>query len=130
MRQPMTFLQAKQQFDTWRSAKTSGGRIPDNLWGVVQQLLSDPSNKRSIVTKGLGISTAQLRHKFPDHFTQHKQTKKSPKSSVFVKASLAPLIQATSSMSGIVLERANGIKLNVTAPTNDQFLMLLKLFME
>ena len=130
MQQSTSFLKAKQQFDTWRKTKASGEKVPDALWGVLGKLLSDPSNKRSVVAKALGIGTSQLKREFPEYYPHYKQPTKSRESKIFVKASLAPLIHSATQMPGITIERHNGIKLTVCAPTNEQFSTLLKFFME
>ncbi len=59
---------AKKQFQNWRNTKSPGDRMPDELWAIVGQILANPTYKKSIVGHELGISTTQLRGKFPERF--------------------------------------------------------------
>jgi len=129
MSQPVTISEAKEQFKVWRSNKPGGEHIPEALWKVVDQILSNPNYNRSAVTKGLGVSTSQLKKRFPDYF-QQKQPLNKFKNTKFVKASLAPIITTTQSTSVITIERHNGVKLSIAAPTTEQFTVLVKSFME
>lgn len=131
MNQPITISEAKEQFKSWRQNKPADKRIPEVLWNVVANILSNPNYNRTTVTKGLGVSTAQLRDKFPEYFSQGKPPPvKKSNGTTFVKASLAPLIAATPLASTITIERHNGVKISIVTTSQEQFATLIKFFME
>jgi len=130
MSKPITISEAKEQFKAWRENKAGGEHLPETLWDIVAQILSNPNYNRSVVTRGLGISTAQLRKKFPKYFSQNKLPEKKPKDTTFVKASLAPLIAAAPLTSVVTIERNNGVKLSISMLNQEQFATLIKFFME
>ena len=45
--------EVRAQFDTWRSTKAGGGRIPDHLWSLAIALLS--SHSATEVARQLGL---------------------------------------------------------------------------
>jgi hypothetical protein len=127
---PITLDEVKQQFQSWRENKTTR-TIPESLWRLVQQLLENSSYANSMIGKILGINTSQLRKKFPAQF-KTRQTKLSlqPKFK-FVEAPLQPLFEATApSNNALTIERSNGIKLSMAAPTPEQLVLFIKAFME
>jgi hypothetical protein len=130
MNQPITVTEAKEQFKAWRTNKPRGENIPERLWSIVDQILSNPNYNRSVVTKGLGVSTAQLRKKFPAYFLQNTLPAKKSKNINFVKASLTPLMTSTPLTSMVTIERHNGVKLSISTPTQEQFTAIIKSFME
>lgn len=129
-----TLADAQMQFQLWRSSKISGGRIPEALWELVATLLVNKSLKRSVIGKTLGISTSQLRNKFPH---QIKSKSKSAVAAVtakkhqpFVEARLNTLLAPPPSSAQLVIERTDGTKLIVSAVTQEQLSVLIKTFME
>ena len=115
---------AKKQFQNWRNTKSPGDRMPDELWAIVGQILANPTYKKSIVGHELGISTTQLRGKFPERFPPRNKPIAEINKSNFVHAPL------TSVMSGLVIERKDGNRLIINAASNEQFTTLIKAFME
>ena len=101
--QPL-IIAAQQKFKDWRDSKLPGGKIPKELWGIVRQILFNPKYKITHITRDLGVSTKQLKHKFPEYFsklTKFDKTlvKPTPK---FIQASLAPLTQVMPSTAGLL----------------------------
>ena len=47
MRSSITMDYAKQQFKAWRKTKRAGERIPDALWAITYQLLTNPDYRKS-----------------------------------------------------------------------------------
>ena len=125
------YLAARQQFQIWRENKASGEKIPEKLWDMVAQILEHPECKKVAVTRGLGISTSQLKTRFPQYF---KRTKKTNSSTVrkpkFVEAPLVPITSILDDKSTISILHKNGAKLSISAPTTEQFNSLIKLFTE
>lgn len=128
MSQPITIIEAKQKFQDWRSNKIAGAPIPVTLWNTVNQMLSEQIYGKSLIIKELRLSSIQLQQKCSNYFLNKKQ-KKLIKTNTFVNASLTPLTIATAAP-GIIIERHNQVKLHLTAPTQEQFSTLIKLFME
>lgn len=131
--QSLTIITAQQKFKDWRDNKLPGEKIPKELWDIVRQILFNPQYKITIVTRGLGISTEQLRQKFPEYFTKLKKPIKSLSDTTtkFVQASLAPLTTVIPSTSGLItIEHKNGTKFILREPTTEQFSIIVKLFME
>ncbi len=130
MQQLISVDEAKQKFKSWRETKAPGDKIPSELWKVVGNILSNPDNKKSIATRALGISTAQLKQKFPQYFAagdnQHLKISDNLQSAKFVQAPLTALISECT----ITIECANNMKLTITPPTTEQVTSLIKLFME
>jgi hypothetical protein len=129
---PLTLAEVTTQFKRWRSNKTTGGRIPESLWEQVAKLLSSKSYKTTNIGIALGISSKQLRDKFPGHF-KSKSTAASAKlnkHAPFVQAPLDALLMPSQSSAQLVIERNNGTKLIFSAVNQEQFSMLIKTFME
>jgi len=132
MQQLISLDEAKQKFKSWRETKTPGDKIPSELWKVVGNILSNPAYKKSIATRELGISTAQLKQKFPQYFVvgdgQHPSVSPGPilQSAKFVQAPLTTLISECT----ITIEHTNNMKLTISTPTTEQCSLLIKLFME
>jgi hypothetical protein len=131
MKQPITIIDAKQQFKDWRSNKAAGSSIPTRLWNMVNKMLSEQIYNKSLIVRELRLSAAQLKQKCSNYFL-NKNSKKIFKPNTFVKASLTPLITATTAPPPpeIIIERHNQVKLHLTAPSQEQFSTLIKLFME
>jgi hypothetical protein len=132
---PLTINDVHQHFQLWRTNKTSGKKIPESLWDLVKQLLENPAYKRcSIIGKTLGISTHQLKNKFPQKFKLKQNVNSLPTKikKVFAPAPLPlPLSNLMlSSQNTLVIERSNGVKLSITTPNSEQFSTLIKIFME
>jgi hypothetical protein len=131
--QPISIITAQQKFKDWRDSKLPGAKIPKELWNIVRQILFNPKNKITVVTHGLGISTEQLRQKFPEYFDKRKKTTQSLGSHLhhkFVQAPLTALTSVMPAISNITLEHKNGTKLTLVMPTIEQFTSLIKLFTE
>lgn len=128
MNQPITIIDAKQKFKDWRSNKAPRSSIPTDLWNMVNKMLSEKIYNKSLIIKELRLSAIQLKQKC-SNYSLHKASKKLFNPNTFVNASLAPLIAATAAPE-IIIERHNQIKLHITAPSQEQFLTLIKLFME
>lgn len=132
MQQLISLDEAKQKFKSWRENKASGAQIPSELWKVVGNILSNPAYKKSIATRELGISTAQLKQKFPQYFVagdgQHSNISPSPilQNTKFVQAPLTALMAEST----ITIEHVNNMKLTICTPTTEQFTSLIKLFIE
>ncbi len=129
MKEPITIIDAKQKFKDWRSNKAPRSSIPTDLWKMVNQMLSEKIYNKSLIIKELRLSSIQLKQKC-SNYSLHKESKKSFNPNTFVNASLAPLIAATAAAPEIIIERHNQIKLHITAPSQEQFSTLIKLFME
>jgi hypothetical protein len=131
MKQPTTIIDAKQQFQDWRSNKAPGSLIPTKLWDLVNKMLSEKIYNKSLIVRELRLSEAQLKQKC-SNFSLHKKSKKllQPNNYDFVEASLTPLIAATKAVPEIIIERYNQVKLHLTAPSLEQFSTLIKLFMK
>ena len=132
---PLTLNDVHQHFQLWRTNKTAGKKIPESLWDLVKQLLENPAYiKRSIIGKTLGISTHQLRNKFPQKFKFKQNAGSLPTKikKVFAPAPLPlPLSNVMmASQNTLIIERSNGVKLSITTPTSEQFSTLIKTFME
>ena len=130
--QPLTLPDVQQKFVLWRSNKSHmGAKIPDSLWELVHELLKMSTYKRSIIGRKLGISTRQLREKFPTLFKQKQASrvpvKKSKKQ--FVEAPLTTLMTALPA-NHLTIERPDGMKLTVSTFTHEQFSALVENFME
>lgn len=127
---PITLDEVKQQFQSWRANKQPGARIPDPLWQLVQQLLEISADKHSIIGNALGISTQQLRKKFPTQFKARRAN--SFIQPAFIEAPLNPLFVSIqdNDKNILTIERSNGMKLSMTAPTSEQLTTLIKTFME
>ena len=134
--QALTLETVHMHFTKWRANKSGSSRIPESLWTLVQQLLGSSNYKRSIVARELGISTHQLRSRFPDFYSPlslkstltNKPSDFTPKPSAFVKAPLNSLAITTATT--LTIERGDGIKLSISAPSPEQFTSLVKTFME
>lgn len=130
---PLSIITAQQKFKEWRDSKLPGAKIPKELWNIVRQILFNPKHKITVVTHGLGISTEQLRQKFPEYFNNRNKTAKSLRSNLhheFVQAPLTALTSVMPATSNITLEHKNGTKLTLVMPTVEQFTSLIKLFTE
>ena len=135
--QPVLTLETvHMHFKKWRANKSGSARVPESLWNLVQQLLEASNYKRSVVAQKLGISTYQLKNRFQDFYQQgsskavstNKTTDFTSKSKTFVKAPLNSITMTTSS--ALTIERGDGIKLSISAPSPEQFTSLVKTFME
>ncbi len=130
--QPLTLPDVQQKFVLWRSNKSHmGEKIPDSLWALVHELLKISTYKRSIIGRELGISTRQLREKFPTLFKQ-KQVSCPPANKGkkrFVEAPLTTLMTALPA-NHLTIERPDGMKLTVSTFTHEQFAVLVENFME
>ncbi len=127
-----SFTDAQKQFQLWRATKIAGETIPDRLWAIVAKLLEDHSFKRSHISKALGITTRQLRNKFPRQF-KNKPADITPTlkhTDVFVEAPLQSISNHLSSATQFIIEKNNGTKLIFPSVTQEQFALLLKTFME
>ncbi len=126
----ITLEKVQQQFQLWRSNKPTGARIPESLWHLVQPLLEISTYKRSIIGKALGISTVQLKKKFPTHFKANRT--KLIAQPTFIEAPLNPLFVSPpdNTKNILTIERSNGMKLSMTAPSSEQLATLIKIFME
>ncbi len=127
--QPLTLAKVLEQFKLWRAVKTSGERVPESLWKLIAQLLENTSYKRSMIGMTLGISTHQLRTKFPDFFKSNPivAPTTTKKHKPFVQAPLDVLI---GSPAQFTIERSNGTKLIFSAVTPEQFSLLIKVLVE
>ncbi len=130
--QSLTLSDVQQKFELWRSNKSHmGEKIPDSLWVLVHELLKMSSYKRSIIGRKLGISTRQLKEKFPTLFKPKQASrvlvKKSNKR--FVEAPLTTLMTALPA-NHLTVERPDGMKLTVSMFTHEQFSTLIENFME
>ena len=127
---PITLDKVQQQFQSWRANKSTGARIPESLWQLVRQLLEISTYKRSIIGKILGISTLQLKKKFPMQFKSSQTTL--PAQPTFIEAPLHPLFASSqdNAKNILTIERSNGMKLSMTAPTSEQLVTFIKSFME
>ena len=111
--QPLTLPDVQQKFVLWRSNKSyMGAKIPDSLWELVHELLKMSTYKRSIIGRELGISTRQLREKFPTLFKQKQASRVPVKKSKkrFVEAPLTTLMTALPA-NHLTIERPDGMKL-------------------
>lgn len=126
----ITLDEVKQQFQSWRVNKQLGDRIPDPLWKLVQQLLEVSTEKHSLIGNALGISTQQLKKKFPTQFKPKRIN--SSIQPTFIEAPLNPLFASTqdNNKNILTIERGNGMKLSMTTPSSEQLAMLIKIFME
>jgi len=132
-RKSLTLNDVHQHFQLWRTNKPAGMEIPESLWDLVKQLLENPVyNKRSIIGKTLGISTYQLRKKFPQKFKLKQKTDSLPAKikKVFAPAPLPLSNVMMASQNTLIIERTNGVKLSITTSTSEQFSTLIKTFME
>ena len=129
---PLTLAEVTTQFKRWRSNKMIGEKIPESLWEQVAKLLSSKSYKTTNIGIALGISSKQLRDKFPNHFKSKSTvaSAKLNKHTSFVQAPLDTLLMPSLSSTQLVLERSNGTKLIFSAVNQEQFSMLIKTFME
>ena len=130
---PLTLNDVHQHFHLWRTNKPGKKKIPESLWDLVKQLLENPAyNKRSIIGRTLGISAHQLRNKFPQKFnSKHKSDYLPGKiKKVFAPAPLPLSNLMAPSQNVLIIERGNGTKLSITAPTFEQFSVLIKTFTE
>jgi hypothetical protein len=130
--EPLTLNEVHQHFQRWRTSKPAGAMIPELLWDLVKQLLENSAHKRSIIAKTLGISTHQLRNKFPQNFKLKQKADRLPVKvkKVFAPASLPLSNVMMLSQTTLIIERSNGVKLSIATPTSEQFSMLIKTFME
>lgn len=133
----LTLAEAQQQFQSWRAGKSSGGRIPEPLWELVSQLFATTNYKRTAIGKALGISTSQLRNKFPEQYkSKPSLVTIAPKKPIpFVQAPLdtlisSPLLSTSSTSPTLTIKRNNRAKLILSSVTDAQFSLLLKTFME
>lgn len=58
----------QQAFKHWRMNKKSGELIPEALWDLVHKLILSQNYKPSVIGQELGISSSQLKRKFPAHY--------------------------------------------------------------
>jgi len=144
-------------FKQWRMQKRAGEEIPDALWELVHALMISKHYKPSMIGRALGLSSKQLRQKFPMHYPCRpetvkstdiaaKQLAKSPKlttttpssltktaskqSSTFVEAPLTSMLAAqTTSVPTLTLQRPNGMQLTLTTPPDVLFDKMLTAFM-
>lgn len=131
--QPLSIITAQQKFKDWRDSKLPGEKIPKELWNIVRKILFNPKYKITAVTRCLGVSTEQLKQKFPEYFTKLTKPTKSLSNTTpkFVQASLAPLTAAMPVTYGLItIENKNGTKFILREPTIEQFSIIVKLFME
>ena len=126
MKKHTSIAEAQHKFQSWRSTKRAGERIPAELWSIVENLLDNPMYNKSSITKGLSISGEQLRTKFPSYFTSTNKAI-GPE---FVQASLAKFMPSTQSTSSFVIKRNDGVQMKICVSNNEQFSILIKLFME
>ena len=129
--QTLTLSDVQQKFVLWRTNKSSGKKIPDSLWQLVHELLKVSAYKRSVIGRKLGISTYQLKSKFPELFKlkqlPHAPVKKRAKR--FVEAPLTTLMTAMPA-NQLTIGRPDGVKLTVSTLTDEQLSTLMKDFME
>lgn len=130
----LTLDDVQQQFQLWRANKSSGAKIPESLWELVSQLFAN--YKRSAIGKALGISTSQLRNKFPEQYKSEPtlMVVAPKKNKSFVQAPLdtlmaSPLLSSSSTSPQLIIERNNGTKLMLSAVTDAQFSFLINAFM-
>lgn len=131
----LTLDDAQKQFQLWRANKTSGSKIPEPLWELVAKLFASKNYKRTIIGETLGISTYQLRNKFPEYYPSKPMLAAvvPKKHKPFVQAPLdtllgSPLLSSTAPQ--LTIERNNGTKFILSSVTEAQFSLLLKAFME
>ena len=126
----ITLDEVQQQFQLWRANKSTDTRIPESLWHLVRQLLETSTYKRSVIGKALGISTLQLKKKFPMQFKSSQTTLTAQPT--FIETPLNPLFipSQETTKSTLTIERSNGMKLSMTTPTSEQLATLIKTFME
>lgn len=116
----LTIEEVEQQFKQWRSKKQLREKIPDYLWGMVQQLvkLYPPSR----IIRRLSLSVKQMRRKgllpLPHALPEE--------SSSFVNVKL-PLLSSTSLQ--LVMQRTDGARLSCTNLSGDQFILSIKAFL-
>jgi hypothetical protein len=125
--QSISIDKAKQKFADWRKNKSAGDRIPEHLWDMVGNMLASASYNKSFF-KALGISSVQLKSKFPKHFAAKiyaPSRTSAPVKTKFVQSSLAPLL-----ISRLNIEQVNGAKLTLSAPSTEQLTVIVKLFIE
>jgi len=131
--QAVTLDEVKYKLEAWRAIKPHpSAKIPQELWEHINQLFANPDYKRATLIKELRLGTKQLlrevqgftikQRKSSTQQLQHKQN--------FVQASLTPLITQSAQQQGLTLVNTNGMKLSLVMPTSEQFLTLIKLFME
>jgi len=131
MRSSITMDYAKQQFKAWRKTKRAGERIPDALWVITYQLLTNPDYRKSTIRKELGISSQQLKSKFPELVKQSKANVTPASKQIFLQAPpLTNLLPSKPAESSLLLRHSTGVELKICSPTNEQFASIVKLFME
>jgi hypothetical protein len=132
-RQTVTLEEVKHKLEAWRAIKPHpSAKIPQELWSYINQLFAHSDYKRTTIIKELRLGTNQLLREVQGFTTkqckslplppQHKQN--------FVKAPLAPLLAQPLPQQGLTLVNIKGVKLSISAPTSEQFSMLITLFME
>lgn len=121
--QPNQLQQAQHQFKHWRSHKSVGECIPNHLWNLVHALILSQAYKPSAIGRELGISSGQLKKKFPNHYPS-RATKTVP----VVAASSGGTVD-TSSTSLVNARRANFVEapLETVLPTASQTIPTLTL---
>ncbi len=141
--------QALHQFKHWRLHKSAGERIPDDLWDLVRALILSQNYKPSAIGRELGISSGQLKKKFPNHYPS-RTAKTVPvvatssgctvddssnrlsnaKQVNFVEAPLAAVLSTSSqTIPTLTLQRSNGTKLTLNSVSKELMSDVLTQFM-
>lgn len=126
----LTLESVHNQFQLWRSKRTSK-KIPDDLWELVKKLLATKRYTKTDITKTLGVSTMQLRSKFPElssHQLPKDTSSKNSKTKTFVRVPLTPILG--NAALNLTIERNDGCKLSLSIPSSQQLPAVIQAFME
>lgn len=115
----LTIEVVQRKFEQWRLKKQPKDKIPNHLWNLVQQLMK--LYPPSTISKRLSLSTKQMRNKgllpLPDSLSKENIP--------FVDIKLPSLL---SNSPQLVIQRTNGTQLSCANLSDEQFSLLIKVF--
>lgn len=116
----LTIEEVEQQFKQWRSKKQLREKIPDYLWGMVQQLMEFYPPSRII--RRLSLSVKQMRRKGLLPLPHALPEENTP----FVNIRLPSLLGTSPQL---VIQRTDGARLSCTNLSDDQFILSIRAFL-
>ncbi|MBA3582899.1 MAG: hypothetical protein H0W44_10675 [Gammaproteobacteria bacterium] len=116
----ITLDEVEQRFTQWRLTRKAGDKIPKPLWDLVQQVL--PHYKLTPIIRRLHLSTSQLRQRG----LLAKADKPTSPIPAFVTLALQP---PPATQPCLVLERHDGVKLSLIAPSMEHTHLLITTFL-
>jgi hypothetical protein len=122
----LTLEAVAEQFANWRSTKKPKEKIPEHLWGMIRNLLTN--YKPTKIMTRLQISTKQMRDK--GLLPTLKSKPKENASNTFVNLDITrSALSSLTAPTNLILERSDGTKLTIISPTQILMDKLLNLFL-